>query len=67
MTLADPIVNVDPVACVVPLPPAAVFQPLNEFPVRRRLPVLPNAVTVAPCWYDVESVGTDPDDAPFAL
>ncbi len=63
MTLADSIVNVDPVACVFPVPPSAVFQLANESPARTRLPVLPNTVTVAPCWYDVESVGLDPDDA----
>ena len=55
MTLADPIVNVEPVGCEVPDAFAAVFQPVNEYPVRARLPVLSSTVTVAPCWYDVDS------------
>ena len=63
MTFADPIANVEPVARDVPDASDSVFQPVNEYPVRTRLPVLPNTVTVAPCWYDVESVGVDPDDA----
>ena len=62
VTLADPIVNVDPVDRAVPDPSSALFQPVNEYPVRARFPVLLRTVTVAPCWYDVESVGTEPDD-----
>ena len=48
VTLADPIVNVDPVVREVPVPFAAVFQPVNEYPVRARFPVLPLTVTVVP-------------------
>ena len=46
VTLADPIVNVVPVARGVPDPFAAVFQPVNECPVRARFPVLFNTVIV---------------------
>ena len=63
VTFADPIVNVFPVVYVVPLPSAAVFQPVNEYPVRARFPGLSSRVTVIPFSYDVESVGPDPDDA----
>ena len=67
MTLDDPIVNVEPVVSEVPDPSAAVFQPVNEDPVRARFPVLFSTVTVIPFSYDVESVATDPESAPFAL
>ena len=61
MTFADPIANVEPVARDVPDASDAVFQLANVYPLRVRLPAL-STVTVAPCWYDVESVGADPDD-----
>ena len=67
MTLADPIANVEPVARDVPDASDAVFQPVKEYPVRARFPVLPNTVTVIPFSYDVESVGTEPDDALLGL
>ena len=61
VTFADPIANVEPVARDVPDASDAVFQPAKVYPLRARLPALSTA-TVAPCWYDVESVGTEPDD-----
>ena len=67
MTLVDPIVNVDPVVREVPDPSAAVLHPMNEYPVLLRFPGLLSTVTVAPCRYELESVGADPDDAPFPL
>ena len=65
--MAEPIVNVEPVARDVPDPFDAVFQPAKVYPLRARLPVLLNTVTVAPFWYALGSVGADPDDAPFEL
>ena len=62
MALADPIEN-DVIELVAV---CEVFQPRNVYPLRVRLPVLPRTVTVAPFWYEVESLGTDPDDPPLA-
>ena len=48
VTFADPIANVEPVARDVPDASDAVFQPVNEYPVRARFPVLFSTVTVVP-------------------
>ena len=66
VTLAAPMVRVEAAAFAVPLPSAAVFQPLKVPPVFTRVPVLPRTVTVAPWMYGLLlSVGTEPEVAPL--
>jgi len=61
-------VNVpEPAAYDVPDPSSAVFHPLKVKPAFTRFPEFEATITVASSAYFVESVGTEPESAEFAL